>query len=451
MKTTPAPALTDPRALIDAAPLGKFQWQIFVLCFFVTLFDGFDTQAIAYTGPAIASAFNLGPSELTPLIVAGTVGMALGAISLGSLGDRMGRRPAILLAVLVFGIFSLATGFARSPNEILLARFFTGLGMGGAIPAVLSLVSEFAPARHRGLVITGVLLGLPTGAIGGGLLGAQLLSHIGWEGIFMVGGILPLIYLLILSARLPESPFFLAVQDLPRHRQKITALLGKVLPAVDEAALRTASFVMPGEAVRASFRTLVKPRFLRNTLAVWMTYFCNWAAWFMLLLWLPSVLKAGGLPPEQAALGTVVVNSPAILFCLFMAYYLPKKPVRLLLTGTLAFGIAVALGLGLTGGMVNERWMLVFFLIGAAGVGIGLPQIALNYVVLEAYPTELRATGAGWAIGMGRTGSIVGAALGGWCLKAGGVAGFYYALIVPLLLAILGVLMIRTTNIHATK
>ncbi len=449
MKASSSPLLTDPRALIDAASLSRFQWQTFVLCFFVTLFDGFDTQAIAYTGPAIANAFHLGPSELTPLIVAGTVGMALGAISLGSLGDRIGRRPTILLAVLVFGIFSLATGFARSPNEILLARFFTGLGMGGAIPAVLSLVSEFAPARHRGLVITGVLLGLPTGAIGGGLLGARLLSHIGWEGIFMIGGILPLVYLLILYACLPESPFFLAVQDLPRHRQEITTLLRKIIPAADEAVLRTASFVTSGETVRASFRTLISPRFLRNTLAVWITYFCNWAAWFMLILWLPTVLKTAGLPHEQAALGTVVINSPAILFCLVMAYYLPKKPVRPLLTTTLAFGIAVALGLGLASNLAsnlagNTPWALVFFLIGAAGVGIGLPQIALNYVVIEAYPTELRATGAGWAIGMGRTGSIIGAALGGWCLKVGGVAGFYYALIVPLLLAIVGVLMIRT-------
>ncbi|WP_202634358.1 MFS transporter [Rugosibacter aromaticivorans] len=451
MKASSSPLPTGPRALIDASSLSKFQWQTFVLCFFVTLFDGFDTQAIAYTGPAIASAFHLGPSELTPLIVAGTVGMALGAISLGSLGDRIGRRLTILLAVLVFGIFSVATGFAHSPAEIFLARFFTGLGMGGAVPAVLSLVSEFAPARHRGLVITGVLLGLPTGAIGGGLLGARLLSHIGWQGIFMVGGILPLVYLLILYAHLPESPSFLAVQDLPRHRQKIAVLLGKIMPALDKATLRAASFIAPEKTVRASFRTLINSRFLRNTLAVWMTYFCNWAAWFMLLLWLPTVLKTAGLPPEQAALGTVIVNSPAIFFCLFMAYYLPKKPVRLLLTTTLAFGIAVAFGLGLAGNLAeNIHWALVFFLIGAAGVGIGLPQIALNYVVIEAYPTELRATGAGWAIGMGRTGSIVGAALGGWCLKVGGVAGFYYALTVPLLLALLGVLMIRTQKIAAT-
>ena len=160
----------------------------------------------------------------------------------------------------------------------------------------------------------------------------------------------------------------------------------------------------------------------------------------MLLLWLPTVLKTAGLPAEQAALGTVIINSPAILFCLVMAYYLPRKPVRVLLTATLAFGIAVTLALSMAG----SQWALVFFLIGAAGVGIGLPQIALNYVVLEAYPTELRATGAGWAIGMGRTGSIVGAGAGGWLLKTFDVAGFYSALSVPLLLAIAGVLMIRT-------
>lgn len=436
----------DMRTLIDDAPIGKLQWLTFFLCFLVTLFDGFDTQAIAYTGPAIAHAFNLGPGELTPLIVAGTVGMALGAIGLGSLGDRIGRRPTILLAVLMFGVFSLATGFARSPAEILMARFFTGLGMGGAVPAVLSLVSEFAPARHRGLAITGVLLGLPMGAIGGGLLGARLLPQIGWQGIFIAGGILPLIFLMFLYRWLHESPLFLVVQDKHKNKGKIVSALIKIVPQLDPTALFAANLVVPGQAARASAWTsisaLLNRQFVRNTLAVWITYFCNWAAWFMLLLWLPTALKAGGLPPEQAALGTVAVNSPAILFCLLLAYYLPRIPVRRVLVATLAFGSAVCIGLAVAG----NHWTLVFFLIGAAGVGIGLPQIALNYVVIEAYPTGLRATGAGWAIGMGRAGSIVGAAIGGWCLQTGGVPGFYFALIVPLLLAMTGVLMIRASR-----
>lgn len=440
METSPqTPALTA-RALIDAAPISRFQWQTFFLCFCVTLFDGFDTQAIAFTGPAIASAFNLGPNELTPLIVAGTLGMALGAISLGSLGDRIGRRTTVLWAVLVFGIFSLLTGFARSPHEILLTRFFTGLGMGGAVPVLLSLVSELAPARHRGLLITGALLGLPAGAIGGGLLAARLLPQIGWQGIFIVGGVLPLLFLLVLLVRLPESPFFLAVKNLNLHQEKIQALLAKMLPAATPESIKTSAQILPEKTAQASFKALLQPRFLRNTLAVWLTYFCNWAAWFMLLLWLPTVLKTAGLPAEKAALGTVIINSPAILFCMVMAYYLPKKPVRLLLTATLAFGIAVTLALSMAG----NQWTLVFFLIGAVGVGVGLPQIALNYVVMEAYPTALRATGAGWAIGMGRTGSIVGAGLGGWLLKTFGVAGFYTSLTLPLLLAIVGVLVIRT-------
>lgn len=440
MQNIQQPPVLNARALIDAAPLSWFQWQTFFLCFCVTLFDGFDTQAIAFTGPAIASAFHLGPSELTPLIVAGTLGMALGAISLGSLGDRIGRRPAILWAVLVFAVFSLATGFARSPQEILLARFFTGLGMGGAVPVLLSLVSEFSPARHRGLLITGSLLGLPAGAIGGGILASRLLPQIGWQGVFMIGGALPLLFLLVLLVRLPESPFFLAVKNLALHQNKIQFLLSKILPALDFETIQVSAHIAPEKTAQASFKALLQPQFLRNTLAVWLTYFCNWAAWFMLLLWLPTVLKTAGLPAEQAALGTVIINSPAILFCLVMAYYLPRKPVRVLLTATLTFGIAVTLALGMAG----SHWAWVFFLIGAAGVGIGLPQIALNYVVLEAYPTELRATGAGWAIGMGRTGSIVGAGAGGWLLKTFGVAGFYSALSVPLLLAIAGVLMIRT-------
>ena len=449
MHNTP-PAATTARALIDAAPLSRFQWQTFFLCFCVTLFDGFDTQAIAFTGPAIAGAFHLNPSQLTPLIVAGTLGMALGAIGLGSLGDRIGRRAAILVAVLIFALFSLATGFARSPTEILLARFFTGLGMGGAVPSVLSLVSELSPARHRGLLITGALLGLPAGAIVGGLLTSSLLPMVGWQGIYVIGGLAPLLFLPVLWFLLPESPFFLMANDPTLHQQTIHNLLRKLLPAVSEKELLASTSHLPEKSTIASVKALFHPDYLRNTLAVWLTYFCNWTAWFMLILWLPTALKTGGLPAAKAAQGTVMINTPAILFCLVMAYYLPRQPVRRLLGFTLLFGLLVVTSLGVLSGLDSQPlgestyWLSMFCLIGAAGVGIGLPQIALNYVVLEAYPTALRATGSGWAIGMGRVGSILGAALGGLLLTRLGVAGFYFFLILPLLCAALGVWLIRT-------
>jgi len=453
MQNTSQPTVPSARVLIDTAPLSRFQWQTVFLCFCVTLFDGFDTQAIAFTGPAIANAFHLNPSQLTPLIVAGTLGMALGAMILGSIGDRIGRRPTILIAVLIFGLFAFTTSLAKSPNEILLARFFTGLGMGGAVPAVLSLVSELSPARHRGLFVTGALLGLPCGAIVGGLLAAKLLPIIGWQGIYLLGGASPLLFLIVLWLLLPESPFFLMTKNLSRYQKTIHHLLSKLLPKVAEKDRIASIAVVVEKSASASVKALLQPGYLRNTLAVWLTYFCNWTAWFMLILWLPTALKTGGLPASQAAQGTVMINTPALLFCLVMAYFLPRRPVRRLLGLTLGFGMLVVACLGLLAMMGAQTmgegtyWTLIFCLVGAAGIGVGLPQIGLNYVVLEAYPTALRATGTGWAIGMGRVGSILGASLGGWLLTQHGVAGFYLFLLLPLLCAIFGVWLIRASNV----
>ena len=140
--------------LIDDSRLSAFQWRIFTLCFLVAILDGFDTQAIAFTGPSIIQAFGLGPGALAPILTAGIVGMVLGAMSLGLLGDKLGRRPTIIGAVALFGCATLATAFAQTTEQILVLRFIAGLGMGGATPVVLSLAAEYGPAKNRGTIMT---------------------------------------------------------------------------------------------------------------------------------------------------------------------------------------------------------------------------------------------------------------------------------------------------------
>ncbi|NLA50653.1 MAG: MFS transporter, partial [Alcaligenaceae bacterium] len=120
--------------VIDQSKLTAFQWRVFILCLLIAIFDGFDTQAVSFTGPALIQAFNLGPGALGPVMAAGTAGMVLGAMFLGLLGDKLGRRPTILLGVALFGAASLATAFATSTDQIIILRFIAGLGMGGVTP-----------------------------------------------------------------------------------------------------------------------------------------------------------------------------------------------------------------------------------------------------------------------------------------------------------------------------
>ena len=424
-------------ALIDDAPLGALQIRVLALCVLIALLDGFDTQAIAFTGPAMLASFRLPAGALAPILTAGIVGMTLGAMTLGLVGDRIGRRPAIMIGLALFGSATLATAWAGEPRHILALRFVAGLGMGGCTPVLLALAAEYCPARVRGAVMTGVLLGLPAGAMLGGLLAARMLPVIGWSGIFVVGGAVPLAVLGLVALLLPESLFYLASRGDARAQQRVRATLSKI---VAHALPADARLTVPEEATaKASVAALFRDGYAGKTLGIWAIYLLNWIAWFMLLSWLPTVLKAAGLTAQQAPVGTVIVNAVFIVCAIPLSIVLPRVNTRNLLGAMFAFGIAIAIGLGYAG----TNWALVFALVGAAGFGIGGQQIALNYLVVGAYPTALRATATGWAIGMGRAGAIAGSAVGGTFLAWGGPSGFFLALAVPLAGAALATFCLR--------
>lgn len=423
--------------LIDSTRVSTFQWRVFCLCFFVAILDGFDTQAIAFTGPSIVQAFGLGAGALAPILTAGIVGMVLGAMILGLMGDKFGRRPTIIGSVALFAAASLVTAFAQTTDQILILRFIAGLGMGGATPVVLSLAAEYGSAKHRGTIMTTVLLGLPAGAILGGLLAAKMLPSIGWQGIFAVGGIVPLVLVVVLMFALPESLYFLTRQRTNVSLEKIEKIVGKI---TNQPISAGNTYKVPEIDVKNGVASLFTGGLARNTFGIWTIYLFNWVAWFMFLSWLPTVLKATGLPSEQAPMGTVAVNAVFVVCAIPLSIILPKINIRLLLLVLFLFGIALCLGLANSG----THWALVFVLAGLAGLGIGGQQIVLNYMVAQAYPTALRATATGWAIALGRVGAIIGSASGGWFLEHGGPAGYYSALIVPLAISAAALMIIRT-------
>lgn len=257
-------------SLIDQERMGAFQWRVLILCFLIALFDGFDTQAMAFTGPAILAAFKLQSTELAPILTTGIVGMTVGAMLLGPVGDRIGRRPAAMIGTAVFGIATLLTAGATATWHILVLRFIAGLGMGGCTPIVLALAAEYTPARLRGMVITGVLLGLPAGAMLGGLLASRMLPVIGWEGIFVVGGVAPLALLLALAVLLPESLQFKAMRGSAAGQDYVARILGRIVSRPLPAGAR---FSVPEEArARGSVKALFSAGYARKTLAIWTVY-----------------------------------------------------------------------------------------------------------------------------------------------------------------------------------
>lgn len=426
--------------VIDTTVMGSKRWTIIILCFVIALLDGFDTQSIAFIGPAIAEDFALQATDMTWVITASTIGMAAGAMTLGTFGDRIGRKKTILLALALFGVFSLVGAFAQTLEQIVLLRFLIGLGMGGATPALLALTAEFSPKNRRGTFMTLVLLGLPGGALLGGLVAAAWLPVVGWRGIFLIGGVLPLALLLVCLKLLPESPVFLATKGTAAADVQARKIMSSISGQPVASDVVIVSEEKKNE--RSSITALFSTRYRKVTIAVFATYLLNWIAWYLLLLWMPTALQTLGLEDSQAAMGTVTVNGAFILFAIPLSILLPKVDARKLLLAMFAAGVLIALGLGLAG----TNFALVFILIGLAGFGVGGQQLALNYLIANAYPTQLRATATGWGIGIGRLGSIVGSALGGLILASFGVSGYFMALAIPLALAGIATLIVRSST-----
>lgn len=254
---------------------------------------------------------------------------------------------------------------------------------------------------------------------------------------FLLGGLLPVILLAAVIVSLPESPSYLATRTDAASQAKARALLRRMTGASvpDDAVLAAEHRVEASGSVRALFTG----DYRTSTITICAIYLANWIAWFLLLQWTPTALHQAGLSKEQAASGTIVVNGAFIVFSFLVAALLSRLPARRLLLGMFALGIAVALGLAVSG----SNWTLTFALIAVAGLGVGGQQLVLNYLIAETYPTQLRGTATGFSIGVGRTGSIIGSALGGWLLGSFGVGGYFGLIAVPLAVAALATLALR--------
>jgi MFS transporter, AAHS family, 4-hydroxybenzoate transporter len=395
----------DVADFIDQQPVGGFQLKLLLLCAAVLFLDGFDTQAIGYVAPALAKEWGLTRSALGPVFSAGLFGLMIGALLFGPLADRIGRKKIIIVSTLAFGIGALLTAFVKDVNSLLAIRFLTGLGLGGAMPNAVAMTSEFNPRRRRATMVMIMFCGFSVGAALGGLLAAALIPQFGWRSVFVVGGVAPLVLAPFLAIRLPESVRFLALTG--RANDRVSGLLGLISPKV--AFAPGTQFVvhephLPGIPVLHLFRqerTLV-------TLLLWVVFFMSLLDIYFLSNWLPTVLNdLGSSVSASAAIGSML-QVGGVVGTFALGSIIDRFSFRAL---ALVYFIAVfAVG---AIGQFGHSIVLVTMAIFAAGFCIVGGQIAANALAAAFYPTSVRATGVGWALGIGRVGSIVGPLVGG--------------------------------------
>lgn len=396
--------------VVDSQPMSRFQISTIAMCGFIAVLDGFDTQTIGFLAPAIAESLNVPLHSFAPVFVFGLLGLMCGAGVLGPVADRWGRKWTIIFSTFVFGLFSFMTAYATSFHELLVFRFLTGIGLGGAMPNVVALTAEYSPKRLQTILVSMLFTGMPLGAVLGGLVASVLLPLWGWQSVFYVGGLLPLAMVIILIAKLPESVRYLIAHGAKADR--VAAIMARVAPTF--ADVRSVRFV-PGAAALKGFpvKLLFTEGRALGTVLLWVPYFMNLLIIYFVVSWLPAVLRQAGMPISAGVTAILLFSLGGIIGSLLQGISMRKLGSSRLLAAE--FGLSLLLIGSL--GVLPPSFGLIMGVAFVLGVLVQGAQAGLNALVSEFYPTAIRSTGVGWALGVGRIGSIVGPILGGMMLS----------------------------------
>ena len=401
---------TDVQDVINAHPLSSMQRWVIALCFLVVAIDGFDTAAIGFIAPALRAQWGVTPAQLAPLFGAGLFGLMVGAFIFGPLADKFGRRPVLVATTLFFGLATLASALATSVESLVLLRFVTGLGLGGAMPAAITLTSEFCPEQRRSSLVTIMFCGFTIGSASAGLAASHVVSAYGWQGLLVLGGLLPVALTIVLVAVLPESIRYLVLKQ--SKTEKIRSLLqqitGKELP---EDATFTGTVKPSGSPALDLFRNGLAG----GTLLIWTTFFMSLLVFYLLSSWLPLLITTAGFSMANASLMAATLAAGGTVGAVVIGRFMDRHdPHRVLaLAYLLAGGFVIALG-----ATVSTPWLLVASIFGA-GFGVAGAQVGVNALAAAYYLTAIRATGVSWANAVGRTGSVLGSMVGGFLLSLG--------------------------------
>jgi benzoate transport len=411
------------------------------------MLDGVDILAISFAAPLLSREWGIDPTTLGAVFSAALAGMMVGSMLLAPLGDSIGRRKLLTLALALIAIGMLGVTFATSVRELLVLRFITGCGLGGVVPTMAAFAAELSPQRHRSFAVTLVQGGYPLGATITGLLAARMMPAFGWQSLFILGGVITVLSVPFVHFLLPESPEFLLSKQPPGALQRINWMLRGMgqpeIAALPRAAGGDSEPRGLSELVGA-LRKLFSAEHRRDTLLLWVAFFMSLLTLYFLQNWVPQLVANAGQTDSQAFSAGTILNLGLFGGMASVGYFADHFGLRRVLTVYLS-----ATALTLLSFSYLEGQTAIAIGLGVAGFTQG-GFIALYAVGTRIYPAAIRMTGIGWAIGVARLGAVLGPWIAGVLVARGmGMAGSFLVFAIPLAIAALAVTSMRSPAIAA--
>jgi len=422
---------------LDHRLMNNYQWFVVGLCVFLYIVDGFDVMVMAFTAASVSNEWGLTGSQLGGLLSAGLVGMALGSIFLTPWADKNGRRPLIIICLIISGIGMTISSFAQTPLQLGILRFITGLGVGGILASSNVLASEYASNRWRSLAVSLQSTGYAIGATIGGIIAVMLIAQFGWRSVFLTGGIITLIMAVVTYYTLPESLDFLMVKQPKNALEKINILAVKLelptlsnLPKIEKVA----------EGTKQGVTKIFSNELRFTTLCLWLCFFLVMFGYYFIMSWTPKILSSSGMTTEQGVTVGILLSAGGIIGTALVGFISAKIKVyyvQAIFLGLTALSILL---------LVNSVSILNLALIFGLCLGVLVNGCIAGLYAMSPmiYDTDVRTTGVGFAIGFGRIGAIISPLVAGTFLDAGTPAlslyshyafAFVLAIIVVLLIA----------------
>jgi AAHS family 4-hydroxybenzoate transporter-like MFS transporter len=389
--------------------MGRVQFSILVLCMLLAFFDGYDLGSMALVVPLISREWNISPGLFGWPLAAVLVGAAVGSFTLGWLGDRVGRRPMVIISAIGLGLGSLGTMSAGDVMQLTGWRLLMGVAFGAGMPNLFALVGETVPLRLRIFCTTLLPAATSGGAITGGLVAPTLSGRFGWEGLFFVGGIMTLVIALLMFFFLRESPQALAARG--RIRELVATLADFGLDNTNLPKSRPAPKASGGGPIE-----LLRDGLLPITLFYLLGYAMCGFSYYLLLNWLPTLMTHAGWEISAAQRSAALLNAGGLVGGLSLSLLMDRLRRGSLLVPALVFALAAALFVAVGHWLTSS---FIYLLLGALAFAISGGQILLPALAVRLYPPSLTATALSWLFPLTRLGGILGSFTGGWMLLAG--------------------------------